>query len=85
MEMIYYVPEDDEWRTRVEGDRCVFLRDNRCLIHDDPHYPSVCRSFPWVDVETGGPYQFDRSICPEFILRPELNLAGRPGLEPGAA
>jgi len=69
---VYYVKEEAEWRTRVVGDRCVFLRDNRCVIHDDPHYPLVCRTFPWIDAETGGPYQFDRTICPEFSTRPDL-------------
>ena len=61
-----------EWRTRVKNGRCVFLADNSCTIHADPHYPAVCRGFPWVDVETGGPYEFDRTICPEFATRPEL-------------
>jgi len=32
----------------------------------------VCRGFPWTDAETGGPYEYDRTICPEFVLRPEL-------------
>ncbi len=61
-----------EWRTRVRGGRCVFLRDNVCTIHSRPYYPAVCRGFPWIDAETGGPYEFDRTICPEFVLRPEL-------------
>ena len=25
-----------EWRTRVRGGRCVFLRDNVCTIHAEP-------------------------------------------------
>ena len=61
-----------EWRTRVRGRRCVFLRDNVCTIHAESYYPAVCRGFPWTDAETGGPYEYDRIICPEFILRPEL-------------
>ena len=61
-----------EWRTRVRGGRCVFLRDNVCTIHAESYYPAVCRGFPWTDAETGGPYEYDRTICPEFILRPEL-------------
>lgn len=61
-----------EWRTRVRGGRCVFLRDNVCSIHSRPYYPAVCRGFPWIDAETGGPYEFDRTICPEFVRRPEL-------------
>ena len=54
------------------GGRCVFLRDNVCTIHAQPYYPAVCRGFPWTDAETGGPYEYDRTICPEFVLRPEL-------------
>jgi hypothetical protein len=55
-----------EWRTRVRNGKCVFLRDNACLLHDAEHYPAVCRGFPWFDAETGGPYEFDRTICPEM-------------------
>jgi hypothetical protein len=61
-----------EWRTRVRGGRCVFLANNICTIHSQPHYPGVCRGFPWIDAETGGPYEYDRTICPEFLQRPEL-------------
>jgi hypothetical protein len=61
-----------EWRTRVRGGRCVFFRENTCAIHGEPYYPAVCKHFPWTDPETGGPYQFDRTICPEFVLRPDL-------------
>ncbi|HTS87048.1 MAG TPA: YkgJ family cysteine cluster protein [Gemmatimonadales bacterium] len=66
-----------EWRTRVRKGRCVFLVENSCIIHDDPHYPAVCRGFPWTDAETGGPYQFDQTICPEFTTRTELVTLGR--------
>ena len=52
--------------------RCAFLVDNACTIYNRPYYPAVCRGFPWVDAESGGPYEFDRTICPEFIRRPEL-------------
>ena len=61
-----------EWRTRVRGGRCVFLQDNVCRMPAESYYPSVCRGFPWTDAETGGPFEFDRTICPEFITRPEL-------------
>ena len=56
-----------EWRTRVRAGRCVFLENNVCIIHGDRSYPAVCQGFPWVDAETGGPYEFDQSICPEFL------------------
>jgi hypothetical protein len=62
-----------EWRTRVVKGRCVFLRDNACSIYDQPYYPAVCGGFPFVDAETGGPYEFEREICPEFELHPELH------------
>jgi hypothetical protein len=65
-----------EWRTRVRRRRCVFLRDNRCTIHGRGYYPAVCRGFPWTDAETGGPYEYDRTICPEFVSRPELVQIG---------
>jgi hypothetical protein len=61
-----------EWRTRVTKGRCVFLSNNSCTIYNKPYYPAVCRGFPWLDAETGGPYEFDRTICPEFTRRPEL-------------
>ncbi len=67
-----------EWRTRVRGRRCVFLKANVCTIHADPYYPAVCRGFPWTDAETGGPYEYDRTICPEFFTRPELVRLGSP-------
>ena len=62
----------NEWRTRVKGKRCVFLVDNACSIYGQSYYPAVCRGFPWLDSETGGPYEYDRTICPEFTARPEL-------------
>jgi Fe-S-cluster containining protein len=67
-----------EWRTRVRNRRCVFLVANSCTIHDDPDYPAVCRGFPWTDAETGGPYEYDQTICPEFITHPEYVLIGKP-------
>lgn len=62
-----------EWRTRIIKGRCAFLKKNACSIYDKPYYPAVCKGFPFVDAETGGPYEFDRDICPEFQLRPELH------------
>jgi hypothetical protein len=67
-----YRTRSGEWRTRVKQKRCVFLVGNACSIYNRPYYPAVCRGFPWVDAETGGPYEFDRTICPEFVSRPEL-------------
>jgi len=61
-----------EWRTRVVNGRCGFLVNNACTLYNLPYYPAVCRGFPWLDADSGGPYQFERSICPEFVVRPEL-------------
>lgn len=61
-----------EWRTRVVKGRCAFLVDNACSIYGQAYYPAVCRGFPFIDAETGGPYEYDREICPEFVRRPEL-------------
>ena len=61
-----YRNREGEWRTRVKNGYCVFHKDNVCTIHGKPYYPEVCRCFPWTDAETGGPYLFDQSICPEF-------------------
>jgi len=66
-----------EWRTRVRKGRCVFFVENACSIHGKPYYPAVCRGFPWTDAETGGPYEYDQSICPEFLRQPELVQLGR--------
>lgn len=66
-----------EWRTRVRDRRCALFQNNRCIIHGESYYPAVCRCFPWTDAETGGPYEFDRTICPEFVRRPELVQLGR--------
>jgi Fe-S-cluster containining protein len=73
-----YLNRWGEWRTRVRGGKCIFLADNTCTIHADPSYPAVCRAFPWTDAETGGAYEYDQTICPEFVTRPELLLLGKP-------
>jgi hypothetical protein len=61
-----------EWRTRVIRGRCAMWKDNACTIYNTPEYPEVCRAFPFIDVETGGPYRYDQTICPEFLTRPDL-------------
>jgi len=73
-----YLSRWNEWRTRVRGGKCIFLVNNSCTIHADPAYPEVCRGFPWTDAETGGAYQYDQTICPEFVANPELLLLGKP-------
>lgn len=68
----------DEWRTRVRNGRCVFLVQNSCTLHGQPEYPAVCRGFPWTDADHGGPYEFDRTICPEFLVGPDLRAHAPP-------
>ena len=71
-----YLNRWGEWRTRVKEGKCVFVVDNGCSIHNQPYYPVVCRGFPWTDAETGGPYEFEQEICPEFVKHPELVQLG---------
>jgi hypothetical protein len=52
------------YRTRW-GEWRTRVRGRRCV-------------FPWTDAETGGPYEYDRTICPEFLVRPELVQLGLP-------
>jgi hypothetical protein len=61
-----------EWRTRVKRGRCILLADNACTIHAQPYFPAVCRGFPWTEGDSDRPYAYDRTICPEFVSRPEL-------------
>lgn len=56
----------DEWRTAVVDGRCVFLAENTCDIYKEPYYPAICRGFPWIDGQTGSPYDGDPTICPEL-------------------
>ena len=74
-----YLTRWGEWRTRVRHKRCVFLVDNACSIYRESFYPAVCRGFPWTDAETGGPYEYDRTICPEFVHNSELLQLSRAG------
>lgn len=66
-----------EWRTRVRKNRCVLFRDGGCSIHDKTYYPQMCAAFPWTDPETGGPYEYDVTICGEFEAQPELIILQR--------
>jgi hypothetical protein len=76
---VVYLTRWGEWRTRVRNKRCVLFRDGGCTIHDKPYYPEICGAFPWTDVETGGPYQYDISICGAFGDNPELITLQRAG------
>ena len=61
-----------EWRTRIKKGRCSLFQNGGCTIHAESFYPAVCAGFPWIDAETGGPYEFDTDICGEFVKNPEL-------------
>ena len=49
-----------------------------------PTIPACAAAFPWTDAETGGPYEYDRTICPEFVTRPGAGPA-RAGVTPTAS
>lgn len=72
-----------ELRTRVRKGRCAFFQDGGCRIHARTYYPAVCRGFPWTDAETGGPYEYDQTICPEFLRHPEYVTLGKPTTRTG--
>ena len=58
------------------------VRKGQCKLtafHADPNYPAVCKGFPYVDAETGGPYIYDQTICPEFEQRDDLHEVRRRG------
>lgn len=69
---VVYQTRWGEWRTRVRKNRCALYRDAGCTIHDKSYYPAMCRSFPWTDADTGGRYEYDVSICGEFVSKHEL-------------
>jgi hypothetical protein len=61
----------------VRGKRCVLYRDGGCSIHSAEYYPAVCRGFPWTDPATGGPYEYDTTICGSIAENPELIVLER--------
>ena len=69
---LVYFTRSGEWRTRVKNKRCALLSNGGCTIHDKSYYPTTCQGFPWVDGDTGEPYEFDMTICGELAARPEL-------------
>lgn len=83
-ERVIYRNRWGELRTRVVGGRCVFFRDGVCSIHDDPAYPAICRGFPFVLGDTGEPYPYDRTICPELAERPPSPRASTRAKRPSA-
>ncbi len=58
--------EESGYRTAMKDGRCVFLADNRCTVHGEEFYPSMCRNFPTRNLSGDGPYEHDVSICPEL-------------------
>src|ERR1043166_5343150 len=53
-----------ERRPRASRRRCVFLPNTPCSIYTQPSLPAMSASLRWVNAESGGPYEFDRTICP---------------------
>jgi Fe-S-cluster containining protein len=50
-----------ELKMRRDNGRCVFLKDDRCAVHE--HRPQVCREFPFFK-ECGIGYVRKASFCP---------------------
>ena len=49
------------------------------VARDQPNLALVSRHIQWTDAETGGAYEYDQTICPEFLTRPDLVQLKRPG------
>ena len=64
--------EEQGYRTRVEGQKCIFHKGGGCTIHDRTAYPKLCHNYPWFGME-GQVYEFEVDICPEMLARPELS------------
>ena len=58
IDSVIWDEEEKEWRTAVKDGKCVFQKDNRCMLHDKPYYPYYCKIFPFDG------YEYDVTICP---------------------
>ena len=56
-----FVAAGGEPRLRRVRGKCIFLKDDRCLVHE--HRPKVCREFPFFKVWGVG-YAREASFCP---------------------
>ena len=68
--------EEDEFRSRyvecsplgnrldIEDGACVFIEDNRCLVH--PVKPFICRQWPYLPALLADPEEFEaaKGACP---------------------
>lgn len=55
----------------------MFLDGNACRLHGAPEYPEVCDAFPLRGCGGEVDYAGDVTLCPEFVLRPDLLRALR--------
>jgi len=76
-----------EFRTQTWNGRCAFHKDGGCMIHGHPHYPSMCRLFPFKDARNLAlPHAYDATLCPEFVNRsPEDTPCPKPPQQEGAS
>jgi Fe-S-cluster containining protein len=51
---------DGNLRTACVDDRCIFLNNNKCQLHNKTYYPEVCRKFPLDG------YESTLDICPSL-------------------
>jgi len=56
-----FAEERGERRLKRVNGRCIFLKDDRCTVHE--HRPQVCRDFPFF-VEYGIGYGVRATYCP---------------------
>ena len=67
-----------EFRTQTWNGRCAFHQAGGCLIHEHPHYPLMCRIFPFKDARNPAlPRAYDAALCPEVAD----NSSGRPAIQ----
>ena len=56
----------EEFRTQTWNGRCAFHQNGGCMIHGHPHYPAMCRLFPFKDARNPLlPHAYDATVCPE--------------------
>ncbi len=77
--------EEKGYRTRVQGQRCLFYDGNGCILHNRTIYPRLCLNYPWFGMD-GQLYEYEIDICPEMLIRPDLMvfLDERKHLRPSA-
>lgn len=67
----YFIWDENEkeYRTKTKNKKCIFLIENKCIIHKESFYPEICREYPLKQGDGEGPYQFE-IVCPEWLITP---------------